>query len=65
MAFYFRSCLSYVKKHDSGYPFPLLDPYLFPIRMGDHSVGVVPANAQKVLPHLQALLPFFILTCPK
>lgn len=31
MAFYFRSCLSYVKKHDSGYPFPLLDPYLFPI----------------------------------
>lgn len=34
-------------------------------RMGDHSVEVAPVSAQKVLPHLQALLPFFILTCPK
>lgn len=31
MAFYFRSCLSYVRKHDSGYPVFLLDPCLFPI----------------------------------
>lgn len=29
-AFYFRSCLSHAKKHDSGFPFSLLDPFLFP-----------------------------------